>query len=191
MPNKPTFIDFTDEDREAFISEIGQEVERGSDRAVVLLGAAMVDEVLKRTLRQFFADVSSTEELLEGGPSAPLGSFSARIKIAEALGLIAPAEAKIMDSIRTIRNDYAHRLAGEIDTAAVSDKLASRRATINKWIAEAKVSIAEEDNFGMAYAKMCISAILFLVKRFSWIDRIKRPTRPEMVLIKSKTTKNE
>lgn len=75
-----------------------------SDRACAVLGAALLDSRLEslyeRRLRCF------KEELLSS--NGPLGTFSARIRVARALAWISEDVRFDLDQIRSIRNDFAH-----------------------------------------------------------------------------------
>lgn len=69
--------------------------------------AAFFDEVLGRLISAFLRDTKSSEDILEGF-NAPLGTFSARIRAAHALGLINDAEFADCERLRKIRNAFAH-----------------------------------------------------------------------------------
>lgn len=96
-----------------------------SQRGGVLLGAAMLDDCLLKLLKGFMVDSAAheVERLLEGGLSAPLGSFSARTLIAYCLGLISEDEFKDIEIIRDIRNKFAHNLLEiSFDNQSIQDK---------------------------------------------------------------------
>lgn len=96
-----------------------------SDRACAVLGAALLDARLEslynRRLRAF------TEELLSN--SGPLGTFSARIKVARALAWISEDVRFDLDQIRTIRNEFAHNFDHELSFGkqAIADKCRTLR----------------------------------------------------------------
>ena len=78
-----------------------------SDRAVVLITAAYLDDALAGLIRSALIDEPAlVDELL--GVDRPLGTFSARIKLAYCLGLISRATLRDLELIRRIRNDFAH-----------------------------------------------------------------------------------
>ncbi len=87
-------------DLNAFSERLNDE----SDRAFAILGAALLDakleELFRRKLRAF------RDELL--GNTSPIGTFSARIRIACAAGWISDDVRIDLDTIRAIRNDFAH-----------------------------------------------------------------------------------
>ncbi len=91
----------------SFLSEFQKETDRGA----ALVGAALIDSRIERLLVSHFVDKKVAKELLNGG-SAPLGSFSAKIKLCYALGLITEIEYKECDTIRKIRNEFAHEVHG-------------------------------------------------------------------------------
>jgi len=94
-------------DLSAFLAEFQSETDRGA----ALVGAAIIDHRLSETLRAFMVTKTASAELLDGG-TAPLGTFSARIKATFALGLIDHREQRECDLIRKVRNEFAHRTHG-------------------------------------------------------------------------------
>lgn len=79
-----------------------------SERGCVLVGGAMLDEMLGALLRAFFIrDENLTKELLYA-PNAPASSFSARIRLCRAIGLITDEFFRDLDRLRGIRNKAAH-----------------------------------------------------------------------------------
>lgn len=56
-------------------------------------------------------------------PDGPLGSFSARIKLAQYLNLVSSQVRRDLDTIRDIRNDFAHKLEFEdFNTQSIKDR---------------------------------------------------------------------
>lgn len=88
-----------------------QSLLKESDRGCVILGAAMLDELLEELLtsfcRQAPQDVKSSVKPLFRG-FAPLSTFSARIQVAYALGILPNHVRDDLEIIRRIRNDCAH-----------------------------------------------------------------------------------
>ena len=77
------------------------------DRGTALIVAAWVDDALEAVIRsRFRPDKPLADDLLR--PDGPLGSFSARIKLAYMLDLLEHLARKDLDLIRKIRNDFAH-----------------------------------------------------------------------------------
>lgn len=97
-------------DVEDFIKFV-DEFKGESDRAAVILGAAKLDLLLCQTLQQYLApNTGSKDELLDG--DSPLGTFSARVMIANRLGLIDDEFTRALQLIRKIRNSFAHETSG-------------------------------------------------------------------------------
>jgi len=92
--------------------ELVKEFEAQSDRGVAIVIAAYVDAKLHEVLEYFFSDNLSPKqkELVFRAPNVPLHGFSARIRIARALGLIGPKTEHDLHIIRELRNDFAHHL---------------------------------------------------------------------------------
>ncbi len=99
-----------EEDIKYFCEFLG-EFQKETDRGAALVGAALIDSRIERLLLSHFADERIAQDLLNGG-NAPLGSFSARLKMAYGLGLITELEYKECDTIRKIRNEFAHQVHG-------------------------------------------------------------------------------
>jgi DNA-binding MltR family transcriptional regulator len=112
MPHKP----IPEFDLNAFSGSFRAE----SDRACAVLGAALLDARLEslynRRLRSF------KKELLSN--SGPLGTFSARIRVANALAWISDDVRFDLDQIRSIRNEFAHNFDHELSFAeqSITDK---------------------------------------------------------------------
>jgi DNA-binding MltR family transcriptional regulator len=87
----------------AFLPKLAKESERG----MVLIGTSFIDELLKRTLLAFLVEDSQCVKLVDGF-NAPLGSLSTRTAAAYALGLISEKENAEADTLRRIRNRFAH-----------------------------------------------------------------------------------
>src|SRR5271165_2606199 len=82
-----------------------------SDRGCVLVAAAYLDKQLAEVLQARMIDDSGVQKFFES--SQPLGSFAARIAIARYLGIISEKVRRALDTIRKIRNDFAHNLEFE------------------------------------------------------------------------------
>lgn len=77
------------------------------DRALVLSLAAFAEESLGELLKAFLLQGDSAQKLLSGF-NAPLGTFSARVKMCHALGLITQHQFEDLERLRKIRNEFAH-----------------------------------------------------------------------------------
>jgi len=108
-----------------WIDEFFKEIRGQSDRAAAVIGASVLDELLRAVLTDFFVyDKKRLSALL--GNSGPLGTFSSRIDVSFCLGLISKQELDDLHIIRGIRNDFAHKLIKtSFDEAPIKDKCLS------------------------------------------------------------------
>ncbi|WP_152048821.1 MltR family transcriptional regulator [Aureimonas psammosilenae] len=97
----------TAEDLANFVSELKRE----SDRGLALVSAALIDDKLGDTLKSLCCENRSTAKLLDDG-NAPLGTFSSRIELCFALGLIDEFEYAEIGILRKVRNEFAHAKHG-------------------------------------------------------------------------------
>jgi DNA-binding MltR family transcriptional regulator len=82
-------------------------LEQPSHRAVAVIGAAFLDDALRAALRaSFIAASGSAERIFEG--LAPLNSMAARAMLAYCLGLFGKETYRDLESIKDIRNLFAH-----------------------------------------------------------------------------------
>lgn len=100
----------------AFLPELNKE----SDRGRVLISCSYLDEMMRRILMAFLVDRASSRRLVEGF-NAPLGTFSTRTAAAYALGLISEDEFKECETLRRIRNRFAHEVHASFDTRDIND----------------------------------------------------------------------
>lgn len=77
-----------------------------SDRGVILIVAAYLDELLGLIIRSATVSDSLGAGLLDH--RHPAGDFSGRISLCEAFGLIHEQEARALNLVRKIRNSAAH-----------------------------------------------------------------------------------
>ncbi len=109
-----------------------EEFMKESDRAAVILTAAMLDESLKELIEAFLIPCSSSEDPLLDGANASIGSFSSRIECAYRLGLISNTFAKCLHIIRKIRNSFAHDVAGcKFSSHSVNSRIQSLKVSTN------------------------------------------------------------
>lgn len=91
---------------------LATEFAKGSDRAAVILSAAMLDDLLRDVLVARLVPNTSASDPLFDGANAPLSTFSSRIDACYRLGLISAKLARDLHLIRTLRNDFAHNIKG-------------------------------------------------------------------------------
>jgi DNA-binding MltR family transcriptional regulator len=93
-----------------------------SDRGCALFAAAYLDEALARLLRARMVQDSRMEKDLFIS-QAPLGAFSARIKMVYYLGELGSEERQMLDTIRGIRNHFAHHFeATSFSDQSIADR---------------------------------------------------------------------
>jgi hypothetical protein len=88
-----------------------KELVHGSDRVCALVAGALLDTLLGKCLEKRLTHLSETEKAsLLYGQNALLSSFSAKIVFSYALQFITASQRKELNSIREIRNVFAHTL---------------------------------------------------------------------------------
>jgi len=88
--------------------KILDEIKLGSSRAAIILAVASIDDVLRAAISCNFIHLPGREEDQIFSGNGPLSTFSSRIKIAHAMGLISKKVRSDLDVLRKIRNKYAH-----------------------------------------------------------------------------------
>lgn len=78
-----------------------------SDRGCALFAASYLDKALEELLEACMVQHKKMREELFTGQS-PLSTFSSKIKMAYYLGKIAESERRDLETIRSIRNEFAH-----------------------------------------------------------------------------------
>ena len=93
---------------------------RESARGAVLISLAMIDDLLQRTIASFLLEGVDADKLLEDF-NAPLGSVSSRALAARALGLISVSEYTEINTIRKVRNRFAHDIHVSFEDQQIKD----------------------------------------------------------------------
>jgi mannitol operon repressor len=99
-----------------FLPELNKE----SDRGRALIACSYLDELMRRILLAFLIERDGTKRLTEGF-NAPLGTLSTRTSAAYALGLISEREFKECETLRRIRNRFAHDVYASFDSQDIRD----------------------------------------------------------------------
>ena len=88
----------------------GQEVPTSQDRTIGIVGGAAVEHALRLAITKWLWDDLSNEELgkLFEQDGGAFRTFGRRIQVARALGVISETERMSYDSIRRVRNVFAH-----------------------------------------------------------------------------------
>lgn len=159
-------------DFSAFLSEFQAETDRGA----ALVGASLIDQKLADTLRAFMVNGNIAGRLLDGG-TAPLGTFSARIKMAYALGLIDNHELTECDLIRKARNEFAHSIHG---TNFSSSKICAICDQLKSDLPGGDLpggKDAYKDNPRGMFINAVVLTVMRLTYRAEWVVREKRTTK--------------
>lgn len=110
-----------------YVDELNSVLESLTDqdeRSVVLTLAAFADDTLELLLLNYLREPKQAKELLNGF-NAPLGTFSAKVKVAFVLGLIREDHHKTLEIMRKVRNRFAHNWKGvSLDREDVADLIA-------------------------------------------------------------------
>jgi len=88
-----------------------QEFKGSSDRAAVIVAASYLDELLLQMLKEYLIKDTDkkNKEIFSG--NGPLSTFSSKINLSYRLGLISKRETDLINTIRAIRNYFAHQLS--------------------------------------------------------------------------------
>lgn len=107
------------------LSEYFRLLRKETDRGCAMIVAAHLDDKLGELLKACMVqDKEYEEEIAEFfRDPGPLGTFSARIKLARYLSIMSPQVRKDLDIIRKIRNDFGHKLEFEdFNTPSIKDR---------------------------------------------------------------------
>lgn len=88
------------------------EFKKESDRAAVILIAAVIDEKLTTILKSKLIAVPTANDDFFEGANAPISTFSSKIDLAFRLGVISAKMSRDIHLIRKIRNSFAHDIYG-------------------------------------------------------------------------------
>jgi hypothetical protein len=114
MPKDPKFIDDFKAYARANLNFIDlpileKELFGSNDRATAVMMASVVDMAIQNLLiKRLRSDLKPAERRDLFGERGPLGTFSAKINMAYAVGAIGPIAHADLHLIRTIRNEFAH-----------------------------------------------------------------------------------
>ena len=101
-----------------FLDDLNRESERGA----VLISVSYLERQLKEIVSAFLCDGEASERLLERF-NAPLGTLAARAAAAVALGLlISRREYRELETIRKIRNQFAHEHRTRFSDQGIVDR---------------------------------------------------------------------
>lgn len=107
---------------QANILQVWHEWTEESPRGVILTSSAYLEDSLGRLIGAYLVDNAGAKKMLDGF-NAPFGSFSSRIAGAYALGLINEREYRMYETLREIRNDFAHNIGIRLDDQSVASRI--------------------------------------------------------------------
>lgn len=90
------------------VLQLKSEIAKESDRGCALLSAAYLENELRQLLADSFVAMSKTDADKIFEFNGPLGTFSARIRIAFAGAIISVGSKNALHLVRRIRNDFTH-----------------------------------------------------------------------------------
>lgn len=105
-----TGIDTDSPDYRERMQIVVQELRSESDRNVAIVGGAWVEEGISGVLQAAFQPDSAIWKRVTGS-YGPLSSFSAMIDVARLLNLVSSQIYSDLNTIRSIRNTFAHDIA--------------------------------------------------------------------------------
>lgn len=146
----------------AFLPELNKETDRG----MVLIATSFIDELTRRTLRAFFIESEINSSLIEGF-NAPLGSFATRSAAAYALGLISERELKEIDSLRKVRNQFAHHVHVSFEDQRIQDLCKNLTMAANDY---GSVTVDARGRFSTS----AVALILNLTNRPHYVSKQRR-----------------
>jgi hypothetical protein len=102
--------------------------ERGTvdERAIAIVGATFLDNILEHTLINFMVDDEKETSKLIGVDRA-MGTFSSRVTTTYCLGLICKTVRDDLRTVGKIRNRFAHRLDASFDQEPIREWCLSLR----------------------------------------------------------------
>jgi DNA-binding MltR family transcriptional regulator len=89
-----------------------RELQGQTDRGAAVIAGSMLEEMLRILLVQRMTPLSNRRHDAIFGKMAPLSSFSAKIEMALALGVITENFYYQLHAIREVRNRFAHQIEG-------------------------------------------------------------------------------
>jgi len=91
------------------------------DRNIVIMGASFLEMALMHVLRAFLPEDDKEVEKLFNSSNGALATFSSKISMAYALGLMDKIVKDDLHLIRKIRNEFAHNLVVTFDDKKIAD----------------------------------------------------------------------
>lgn len=137
------------------------EINRESPRGKVLVSASLLDDHLGEIIAARLVAHFAINKLITGF-NAPLGTFSARITGALALGVISEDEYHDLEIIRAVRNHFAHQLKASFADDSIKDRCGNLKAAAQPY---ADVVMNAEGRFTTA----AVALIMHLTNRAHYV----------------------
>jgi hypothetical protein len=90
------------------LAQLMDEINTGSDRAMAIVTAVMIENALADAIQARFVRLSTEDRAAIFEGMAPLSSFSSKIKVGFAPGIYVKRIRHDLDRVREIRNAFAH-----------------------------------------------------------------------------------
>jgi hypothetical protein len=95
----------------SLLSELEEVGDHAADRAIALIGGAMIENALRAALlSRLFHQADNIQNEIFENDGAPLSTFSQRIIVGYAMGIYGNKIRNDLDCIRIIRNSFAHTM---------------------------------------------------------------------------------
>jgi mannitol operon repressor len=134
------------------LAKFVEELKRETDRGLPLVGTALIDEKLRDTLEAFLIEKKIAKKLLDE-PNSTLGSFSSRLDMCYALGLIDNYEYNEINLLRKVRNEFAHSKHG---ISFKTDKIIGLCSTLRSILPEEDGFPLKDPKFRYMNSVVCI-----------------------------------
>lgn len=110
------------------VAAILEELKSQTDRGTAIIAAAVLDDVLNQLLTARLIKLGADRhESLFRRTNAPLSSFSSKIEMCFALGVLSNEARLALHLIRDVRNEFAHRIEQiKFDHPAVATMIQTR-----------------------------------------------------------------
>jgi DNA-binding MltR family transcriptional regulator len=121
--------------------EIWRELAKQTDRGVAIIGAAIIEDELKRLIIRSFAN---TNNKVRGmfDPDGAMGAFGSQTTLAYAMGLVSQSLYVDLNLIREIRNKFAHRVHFARSEKDPEVLVTLEHRTIDEWVKSLKCPAA-------------------------------------------------
>lgn len=91
------------------LTSVTEEFKGATDRATAIVAGAFLDDILASLLQAFMLNDPASDIGLFSG-NGPMSTFSAKITLAYRLGIISESERGDLETVRKVRNRFAHEV---------------------------------------------------------------------------------